>query len=97
MTIAQKGNKNHLGHKHSDEIKNKISESKSGPKNHNYGKKFTEEHKMKISKSLKGKIVSEETKNKMSISQIGNKNGVGKNKGKTWKTVNGKRVWMDKK
>ena len=37
-----------------EEQKKKISESKKGTNNHNYGKHFTKEHRDKISKSKKG-------------------------------------------
>ena len=56
-------------------IKQKISESNKGEKNHMYGKHHTEETKKKIIKALKGrkrKPHSEETKRKISES---NKNG----------------------
>lgn len=38
----------------------------------------TEEYKTKMSETLKGRVVSEETKAKMSKAQIGNKKGLGK-------------------
>jgi hypothetical protein len=41
----------------------------------------------------KGMKFSDETKKKMSQSQKGISKG---HKGKTWKIINGKRVWMDK-
>ena len=56
-----------LGKTHSDETKNKISESKKG-------KLLTEEHKCKIGKSLKGKkrnSLSTEHKKKLSAKKIG--------------------------
>lgn len=37
--------------KHVEETKKKISEAKSGPLNHNYGKHFSEEHREKIRKA----------------------------------------------
>ena len=43
---------------------------------YNLGKKHSEEHKTKISKSMKGKILSIETRRKISFSKIGNKNGM---------------------
>ncbi len=42
------------GHKHSEETKKKMSESRSGSKNPNFGKKFSEEHKKKLSEAKKG-------------------------------------------
>lgn len=50
-----------------------MSESQSGEKNHNFGQAFSQEHRDKLSKSLKGKNTwtkgskkSEETKRKIS-------------------------------
>jgi group I intron endonuclease len=73
------------------------------------GKKASEETKEKISKAGMGRKVSDLTKKKMSDSQktIGNKppppieSGAVEaslkiTKGKSWKVVNGKRVWVDK-
>ena len=47
---------------------------------------FSEEHRMKIAEAKKGKVRSEETKNKISKAL----------KGKSWKLINGKRVWISK-
>lgn len=49
-----------------DETKKKISESKIGEKNPNFGKHFSEEHKKKLSEALSGHEVSEETRKKIS-------------------------------
>ena len=55
----------------------KLLTAEKGPKDGlkkqhgNKGKKFTEEHRKKISLSNKGKLRSEETKKKMSLSKIG--------------------------
>lgn len=64
------GNKNkHL----SEETKRKVSESKSGVsvnagrKNPNYGKKLTEEHRIKIGNAIRGRKHSVETRRKLSI------------------------------
>jgi len=54
------------GYKHSEETKNKISESKKG-------KKLPKEHGMKVSKALKGRKLSEEHKRKMSYANKGKK------------------------
>ena len=71
MSEANKGNKNSLGHHHSEETKRKISEAHKG-------KHHSEETKRKISGALKGispsnkgKHPSEETRRKMSESQRG--------------------------
>lgn len=67
-----------------EESKKKISESKKGVKNHNYGKKFTHEYCKKISEGKRGKSVgkgrklSQQTKNKISESHKGKKNPHGK-------------------
>lgn len=74
---ANKGNKNFLGHHHTNEAKNKISASKKG-------KKRSEETKRKISATKKGKQVgenhtfygkhhSDETKKKLSEANKGKK------------------------
>ena len=61
------------GRQVSNETREKISESMSGEKNHNYGKPMSEETKKKLSDALKGrtgpnkgKPMSEETKKKLS-------------------------------
>lgn len=58
-----------LGTKASDTTKKKMSASQSGERNHNYGKKITEEQKEKIRASKCGVLLSIETKTKMTISQ----------------------------
>jgi len=90
LSKAHKGNKNHLGYKHSKEIRLKISKSLIGK---NKGKirskevrknlskiltgiKRSKETKLKISKANKGKKLSIETRLKISKALIG------KNKGK---------------
>jgi group I intron endonuclease len=73
---------------HSIETKQKISVALKGNKNNannkgNLGKKLSEETKQKISETNKGMQLSEEQKEKL-----------GKVfRGKTWKIINGKRVW----
>ena len=60
LSEANKGERNHrYGKHHSEETKRKMSEAHKG-------KKFSEEHKKRISESVKGKQISEETKRKMS-------------------------------
>lgn len=65
----------------SDEAKRKISESKKGEKNPNFGKKLSKETIQRMSDSKKGKIskligrkLSEEIKQKISLSHTGLKN-----------------------
>ena len=52
---ASKGNKNFLGHRHTDEAKNKIAEAMKGENNPFYGKHHSEESKKKNSEAHKGK------------------------------------------
>jgi len=52
-----------------DECK-KLSEAQKGEKNHNYGKKRSEETRRKISEAEKGKTLTQETKRKMRIAAI---------------------------
>jgi group I intron endonuclease len=74
------------------------------------GKERTEEHKENLSKSLTGNKLSEETKEKLSKIRKGTKlseetkekirNAISGrttvHKGRTWKIIDGKRVWIDK-
>lgn len=53
------------GKRHSKESKFKMSLAKMGENNPNYGKRFTEEHRARISRSNTGKRHSEESKVKM--------------------------------
>ncbi len=72
------------GFKHSDETKQRLSESKKGAKNPMYGKHLSDKTKKKISKSLKGKPRSEEVREKSSKAMIEwNKAHPPWNKGKT--------------
>jgi hypothetical protein len=50
----------------SEETRKKLSESRIGEKNHNYGKPRSEETKKKIGESNRGKIISEQTKKRLS-------------------------------
>lgn len=64
------------GFTYSEESKNKMSESqknKIGNKNSFYGRKHSEEAKKKMSERAKNRVVSEETKNKMSAVRKGKK------------------------
>lgn len=65
---------------HTNEAKQKMSVSRKrlleNPNNHpQYGKPLTEEHKLKMSASLKGRTFSDEWKKKLSLSRIGKKRG----------------------
>ena len=55
----------------SKEMLLKMSERMSGEKNSFFGKRHSEEAKMKMSKAAKGKIISEETKKKISEAKKG--------------------------
>lgn len=92
----EKLKKIHTGKKMSKEAKEKMSKSKKG-------RKLSEETKEKLRKISKGKKMSEEAKRKMSESKKGIK--VSKEvketlsnlyRGKSWKIVDGKRVWFSK-
>ncbi len=85
MSEAKKKNPtNYWKGKHrSEETKEKISQANKGRVA--YGK-MTEEHRKHISEGLKGRKLSEE--HRLHLLNI--------NKGKTWKVIDGKRVWLDK-
>lgn len=55
-----------LGRTHTEETKQKISETQKGEKNHLWGKNHSEETRQKISKSSKGRVLSEEAKKNIS-------------------------------
>ena len=87
-------NKGMKGKHHTEETKQKLSETMQGKKNPLYGKHLSEETKQKLSEANKGekhplygKHRSEETRKKISEARKG------KNVGKHWKNINGKRVW----
>jgi len=61
-----------LGLKHTEETKIKISNASKASNNGFYGKKHSKETKEKISYIHKGKVISEETKHKMSVSTSNN-------------------------
>lgn len=50
----------------SEETKRKMSEAQLGSKNHRYGKKLSEEHKAALLSSVHNRIISQETKDKLS-------------------------------
>lgn len=60
-----------LGYKHSVKTKIKISKSQIGELNHRYGKILTDEHRNKISESLK--IISDDIRNRVSAYRTGKK------------------------
>ena len=74
-TIAPHGyNRNNGGSgsiKHSEEARQKMSESTKGENHPMYGKKLSDETKQKISEAHKGKTLSEEHRRKISEVQIG--------------------------
>ena len=70
LSEAKKGNKYTLGLKHTTESKLKMSASHTGDKNWMYGKIHSESTKQQISKSMKGKVQSEEHIKKRSKSFI---------------------------
>lgn len=91
-----------IGKTASAEAKMKMSKSKIG--NHNsLGNKRSDQSKKKQSLAQIGRIFSPETRVKISQSLTGRvisletklKSGADK-KGKTWKLINGKRVWLSK-
>ena len=92
--MAHLGKPTTTGYKHTEETKKKISEKKKGSTGFWNGKNMSEEHRTKLSKSHKGKTCSEETKKKMSICHKGKPSNT---KGKSWKLVNGKRVYTEDK
>ena len=56
---------------HSIKTKKRMSESRKGEKNHNYGKIFSVETREKMSEARKGKLPSEETRRKLSEANKG--------------------------
>ena len=70
---------------------------------HNKGKKFSDEHRKKLSEAKKGKFLSEEHRRKISEAKKGKVRSEDTRmkisaaiKGKTWKVIDGKRVWFSK-
>lgn len=61
-----KGNTHGKGKSPNDETRKKLSAARTGEKNVNFGKTFTEEHRRKLSESHMGHKHTEETKRKIS-------------------------------
>lgn len=59
------------GRHHSEETKRKLSKTKSGENNPNFGKNLSEERKRKISDWNRGKVISDEARKKISASLTG--------------------------
>lgn len=104
ITWADKISAAQIGKEISEEARHKMSLSKIGSNHPNYGKQLSDEIKEKISSSLIGKVVSEETKKKNSDSHKGKspseetrKKVSLSMKSKTWKLVDGKRVYSERK
>jgi group I intron endonuclease len=72
ISEALKGNKNHIGKRHTAETRRKMSELMKGNKN-NLGKHHSPETRKKMSESLKGRTVTAETRRK--LSEAHKKNG----------------------
>lgn len=68
MSVSHLGNSNCLGKVYSKEVRDRMSESKKGDKNHRYGKTWSDEVRKKISDGNKGHVHSEEHKKKISES-----------------------------
>jgi len=64
MSAARIGNHNGLGYKHTDEARGKMSATRKGVP-------FTEEHRRKIGEANSRRVLSEETKAKISASKKG--------------------------
>ena len=96
VTKAEHTRLHKKGKHHSEESRKKMSEAKKGKHRSDdtrrkiseaeKGKHLSKETRNKISEAHKGKHLSEEIRNKMSEAH----------KGKTWKFINGKRVWLPK-
>jgi len=93
------GNKRALGNHHSEETKRKQRVSKIGVKNPFFNKTHTKEVIKKISLANKGKIVSKETRLRMSEAQkkVPRKGTVSPNKGKTMTSAQKLKISLAKK
>lgn len=63
------------GYHHTVEAKKKLSDTHCGEKNHFFGKKHTEESKIKMSESRKGRVITKEQKIKTRNSMMGKNSG----------------------
>jgi group I intron endonuclease len=70
----EKQSKSHLGHKPTQETRIKMSLSRTGDKNHHFGKFNSLKTRQKISESLRGKKFSEERKAKLKLRRQGEDN-----------------------
>ena len=96
----------HKGRKLSEETKLKISESHKGMKAWNKGISLTNEHREHLSDSLKGRVRKQESIEKFRETMTGRKrkpfteewkHNLGNySRGKTWRLVDGKRVWFER-
>ena len=75
MSKSHLGNKSNLGRKLPEEHKNNISNATKGNRNC-AGKKQSEETKRKRSASLKGRVISEDHKNKLRLANTGLKHSI---------------------
>lgn len=88
---ANKG-KFHPGHIFTEETRKKMSERKKGSPGYWKGKNLYEDAKIKMSKAKKGRKLTDEHKKNMSKAHRGKTSPT---KGKSWKSVNGKRVYTE--
>lgn len=95
MSESHKGNTAHLGKPHSEETKKRLSlltSKQIKEKGHPFaGKTLSEKSRKKLSLALKGKAPNS-TSFKKGESDARHKNRLGK----TWKLIDGKRVWSNK-
>lgn len=88
LEYLEKQRKSHLGKKHSEEAKRKMSEARKGKIGYWKDKKFSKESRKKMSLIRKGKKHSEETKkkiglaNSISLKRYFENGGIGSFKGK---------------
>ena len=106
--IVSEERKNRISQSMKQTIKNMSPEERSerAIKSMNAPETYTEERSGKISKALTGIVRSEKTKKQMSETTLKQMENLGTDvrkdiygssvKGKTWKLVNGKRVWMNR-
>jgi group I intron endonuclease len=76
MLNASPCGNSHFNRSNSEETRQKLRLSKLGERNHFYKKEFSEDHRNKISKALKGRVVTQDTKEKIGASNKGKKRTV---------------------